>query len=182
MILCNKRKLGIFLVPRTGTTSICKHFESYEFMLNDHEHITYLELAVPDKKSYKFFAFYRDPVERFLSGMRLLKAASKTKPELAPSTDDPLEFLLNIRDINRQTLFIPQVQWLDYPTVHALSFRTYVSCFSMICHEFGVEIPKQIPWHNQASGDLKYGREFIAKIYETYADDYAFFENNGLTI
>lgn len=183
MILCDKRKLGIFLVPRTGTTSISKYFEKYDFVINDHDHTTFKELDIPDKEEYQFFAFYRDPAERFLSGMRLLTIMARLKPEIDPGTNDPMEYLSRMKDRKIHIIFEPQTKWLDHPNITCLDYRNFEKNFSMLCNKFDVQVPAEIPRHNRTY-DLplkKTGKDFDSLIHSVYADDYAFFENKGLT-
>ena len=77
MIYCKKRKIGIFLNPRTGTTSLYHIFKSIDVDQNKHVHVNY-SLAndaydIPDFHTYKFFCFYRNPIDRFVSCFKYFK-------------------------------------------------------------------------------------------------------------
>lgn len=77
MIYCTERKIGIFLNPRTGSKTIYNIFKGLNVTHNKHNHINY-EVAVDayniaDFNTYKFFCFYRDPVDRLISTIKYFK-------------------------------------------------------------------------------------------------------------
>jgi hypothetical protein len=77
MIICNKRKIGIFLPTKTGSNTIASLFKNLDIDDVTHNHLEYTRLAKNnidiDFSSYKFYAFYRNPVERFISGYTFSK-------------------------------------------------------------------------------------------------------------
>ena len=81
MIYCTQRKIGVFLPPRNGSVSTVNAFKSVSVTRNKHSHINYTSAAeafseIEDFSSYKFYCFYRDPVQRFLSTFKLLKRSN----------------------------------------------------------------------------------------------------------
>lgn len=77
MLLCEKRKLGVFLNPKTGTQTIHKIFMDAALTTSRQTHSNYTFAAekyrIVDFDKYKFFCFYRDPVSRFESAVKFLK-------------------------------------------------------------------------------------------------------------
>lgn len=77
MIYCTQRKIGIFLNPKAGSTSIMKAFKDISVTFKKQNHLNYTlaaqAFALPDFDKYKFFCFYRDPVSRFTSAFKYYK-------------------------------------------------------------------------------------------------------------
>jgi len=73
MILDTTKKFGIFMNPKTGTSSlriIFKQIEGLQICKHDHhtpENFIQRYDLKEDFSDYKFYCFYRDPVDRFLS-------------------------------------------------------------------------------------------------------------------
>lgn len=81
MIYCTQRKIGVFLPPRNGSVSTVNAFKGVSVTRNKHSHINYTSAAeafseIEDFSSYKFYCFYRDPVQRFLSTFKHLKRSN----------------------------------------------------------------------------------------------------------
>lgn len=77
MIYCTERKIGIFLNPKAGSTSIIKAFEGIQVSFKKQTHLNYTlahqAYDLPDFDKYKFFCFYRDPVDRLESAFKFYK-------------------------------------------------------------------------------------------------------------
>lgn len=77
MIYCTERKIGIFLNPKAGSTSVMKAFENIPVTFKKHTHLDYpvalTAYNLPQFDEYRFFCFYRDPVSRFNSAFKFLK-------------------------------------------------------------------------------------------------------------
>lgn len=77
MIYCTERKIGVFLNPKVGSTSIVKAFKDVQVTFNAHTHLNFTAAneaySIPDFDKYKFFCFYRDPVSRFNSAFKFYK-------------------------------------------------------------------------------------------------------------
>lgn len=77
MIYCTERKIGIFLNPKTASSSIIKAFKDVSLTQRKHTHLNYTlaneAYEIPDFNTYKFFCFYRDPVSRFNSAFKFYK-------------------------------------------------------------------------------------------------------------
>jgi hypothetical protein len=77
MIYCTERKIGVFLNPKVGSTTIVKAFKDVQATFKKQTHLNYTlaaeAYALPDFDKYKFFCFYRDPVSRFDSAFKFYK-------------------------------------------------------------------------------------------------------------
>lgn len=77
MIYCTQRKIGIFLNPKAGSTSLVKAFANIEVTHKKQTHLNFIlaneAYALTDFDKYKFFCFYRDPVNRFESAFKFYK-------------------------------------------------------------------------------------------------------------
>ena len=80
MIYCKDKKIGIFLNPKTGSHTINKTFKSIFVTRNVMDHSNYimaLEFAkLSDFNTFKFYSFYRDPIDRFNSAFKFYKRYS----------------------------------------------------------------------------------------------------------
>lgn len=80
MIYCTERKIGVFLNPKTGSHTIKKVFDNIPVTLAARNHSNYsiaeYVYEIPDFSTYKFFCFYRDPVDRFDSAFKFYKRAA----------------------------------------------------------------------------------------------------------
>lgn len=76
MILDKKAKRVVMLNPKTGTSSLVEMFHKYEHLRVSHEHTRLMEFKDMVKEEYldyKVYSFYRNPVERFISGFNYSK-------------------------------------------------------------------------------------------------------------
>ena len=80
MIIDNKNKIVVFLVPRTGSVTLHSLCSNQNLYRCDHIHHinfdSFMERYAPfleDIEEYRCFAFYRDPVERAISLMKHFK-------------------------------------------------------------------------------------------------------------
>lgn len=81
MIYCTQRKIGVFLPPRNGSVSTVSAFKNLNIARKKHSHINYTSALeafseIEDFSSYKFYCFYRDPVDRFISTFKHLKRSN----------------------------------------------------------------------------------------------------------
>lgn len=78
MILSKEKKIGVFCIPKTGSSTLTSLFANVQLHQNINTHINYADLVnkinsgkinitLEELDSYKFYAFYRDPVDRFKS-------------------------------------------------------------------------------------------------------------------
>ena len=176
MIVCNKKKIAIFLVPKTGTVSLCSIFRPLNLYYNQHSHHTY-DKAVLNFSSkldgfnrYKFFAFYREPIDRFASaiayfrrtlykellsmfyGNQIQISCASVKPydTLPPDLKAKIEAITisqmldsNYFKFAENSLIKPQHLWLNNPKISMeyLNFHRYNEEVSNLLSMFGVKNP-----------------------------------------
>lgn len=77
MILDRESKKVIMLNPKTGTMTLANTFAKYSTGLRvEHEHTrltTFKNIVLEDYKDYTVYCFYRNPVDRFISGFNYSK-------------------------------------------------------------------------------------------------------------
>jgi hypothetical protein len=86
MILCNRKKIGIFFPNKTGSSYIYEIFRKNKLFLSlddlTHDHINYPTLVsryrFQNFEDYRFYCFYRNPIERFISGYMYMKRTEYT--------------------------------------------------------------------------------------------------------
>ena len=81
MIFCTERKIGIFFIPKCGSHTVFDIFKNLPIAHKKFLHVNYAAAVqahddISDFSSYKFYAFYRDPVERFNSAFKFHKRST----------------------------------------------------------------------------------------------------------
>jgi hypothetical protein len=179
VILSRKHNAGIFLNPRTGTTTICSIFEGCDYEINSHEHLNYERLSIANKENYQYFCFYRDPVDRFLSAMGLMLDCDRsTKDKPFPTVS---QYIKTLDPVCRMTVFMNQKDWLDFEYIHYVPYSNFEVELKKLAAWFGITL-KNIPKYNHQRrlerSDLS--RADLNAIEDFHADDYEFFEKAGL--
>lgn len=208
MILCQKRKIAIFLVPKTGTRSLCKLFKNVELEMNSYAHTNYKQFMAHYKDdNYEFFAFYRDPLDRFISGLRYVKRSKSRYPTLLHKyygnsvkiscicskeyneldeeikqkiEDIELDWFLKNWDFDTDLVFQKQINWLNYPKIQLLDFKKYDEEVLKLASKFNF-IPSIVPKENVS---LKLKNDFVSAdvvnfVEKQYKEDYEFLELNN---
>lgn len=90
MIISKKQKKIIYLVPKTGTISLVKYFKNINtdllYIMHSHGYISdndyflteslrpvVKDIGHEELKTYKYYCFYRDPVDRAISAFNHIK-------------------------------------------------------------------------------------------------------------
>ena len=216
MIICSKRKIGVFLIPKTGTVTLTKLFKNVDVDVKDHQHTNFAQMMsdygtkFSDLETYRFFAFYRDPVDRLISSLRYQRRTlypsvihffygneikisclcQTPYTELADNIKVAIEALSNLQLLESHfcdrgtALFAPQVNWLNQPTLNMtyLNYHNYDAEVRRLMAEFDC-YDFEIPILNQSvklASDVLTEPE-IQLIQQRYADDIAFLASKGLT-
>ena len=77
MILDKKAKKALMLNPKTGTMTTARVFSKHSELRVVHEHTrlrALKEIAGEDYSQYKVYSFYRNPIDRFISGFNYSKS------------------------------------------------------------------------------------------------------------
>jgi hypothetical protein len=143
MIYCTERKIGIFLGPKTGSSSIIKMFKDIPVTFRKHTHLNYTlavdAYEIPDFNTYKFFCFYRDPVSRFNSAYKYFKRHTYMSALHLFSTQDQMrKASKKVRQKKFDDLLFMnktyprQYDWLDEETKTILESITVEQVLGMI--------------------------------------------------
>jgi len=189
MLLCKSLKILVLLNPKTGSQSL----RQLMVYLNSTRSIfTVSEIGLrnsrmsrfsayfpnEDLTGYRIFAFYRDPLERFLSGME----HHQTKfPVEFPRTMSVSEYL------NACGGFTPQVLHLNPEgyTLELFNFEDFNNEVVRMAAEFGYTInAAQVPKINESANRKRRSdltAQEIQLIRNHYDADYQFFASKGIT-
>lgn len=175
MLFHKDKQVAFVLNPKTGSTAArafllglgMKHVPTSE---DDHiiarVHLTPDKAfaAYPNLVGYTMYGFFRNPIDRFISGI------SNIHEKLEGNFDklfSPHYF--------PHTLFRPQVDWLNYPNVTVLDYANYKDEMKKIAELFGVSgiAPQKmnttkVPMKQQMTPEIE------AFVREKYAVDYEF--------
>ena len=207
MIVFEAAKAVLLLNPKTGTRSIVDYFSQPRF--RDHAnvvnggHVPYREVINIHGKDgyqgYQLFAFYRCPIERFVSACNYIVSQWNriwADYPLNPETKATVQ--AEIRDLTMEgfldmiihgnrgpVLDLARFQ-TDYfgPNIQLLNFHDFDAEFTRLTTLLGLSGPAKAPHHNErfpkfCINDLS--PELIERIKQYYAPDYAFFAIRGIT-
>jgi hypothetical protein len=177
--------------------------------LDCNSHLHKIKIDAEDPENYRFYAFYRDPVERYLSALNYIKRLS-----------DPMMTMLHYfygvkiscaKILTRETLsdeqrqmindvspgeylthfvkrscgglpFSQQTPWLDKPNMTLLDYRDFDNQARFVCSLFDVTVG-QVPRLNVGL-PIHHVSDLsdseIAQIKEFYKTDYDFLANKGI--
>jgi hypothetical protein len=204
VIVFDAAKAVLLLNPKTGTRSAVGYFGRIQFhghVRTVHAgHLSYKEVGPTlGEGEYKFFSFYRCPVERFVSVCNFIisewnsiwgnypispETMAKVQAEIRELTlEDLLGMLVRVEHGPVLDLARPQTKWL-VPEVNLLDFRDFDAELVRLATSFGLDAPAQVPHYNESPpkfdvNDLS--PEFIDRIKQHYARDYDFFASRGIT-
>lgn len=140
MIFNKDLKICLFQPPKTGTTTARKCMSKIKWNVIFPYHGTPDECLklYPNLKNYKCYAFFRNPVERFISTAKYLIKFSKGK-----ENTNPYKYLMSNFDElfeKENWLLRPQSLWVFHPLVKALDFRNYETELKRIANLSDLEI------------------------------------------
>jgi len=211
------KKLLLLLPPKTGSQTLRDLFKScygndiptYFYNHIRYHHITNI-LTDINLDKYTIYAFYRDPISRFMSTFKYLQSEIKNSMELVArggpdtelkriytalcdenitrditsiSIDDVINIIEKPPLKTIMTFFLPQILYLRY-NVTLLDFEDFENNTKMLLNLFGLNNNITIPKLNvtNSSDHLTDLTEAqVAKIKELYAIDYAFFKSRNIT-
>jgi hypothetical protein len=173
-MMFNKQKQICFMMtPKCASTSLKAFLKRVGFKMLTHStfkvayHTKYKDAVkpYPNLVNYKKYGVFRDPLDRFISGVNFAQKDSETKL----SYD---EFVLAYPNIVVDSfVFEPQVEWLNVEDIHIFDFKWLAFDMSSM---FDVPLTS-FPHRNKVerSSDLASDmvKEFVRK---HYAADYQF--------
>ena len=178
-----QREIAVLFPHKTGThtlrTILKDHGRIQHVKLQgvwSHPHLDYLKAEYSNIYSYDVYAFYREPVERFMSWI----AYNYRKfPLMKPYT--------NVHDyIEEYGFFAPQTRWLTHHTadVQLLDFRKFDSELRKLLNRLGIpnniDIPKLNKSDNKVAVESLTADE-IQAIKTVMKEEVDFFESKGIT-
>ena len=218
MIISTEKKIAIFGIQKVGSVSLHEEFKSVDTFRNTHEHMTYDQIVEQEKDNpdfpkdfatYKFYSFYRDPVERCLSAVKFYKRtfyghilnlfygdaiqisciASTPYDELSDELKAAIESIPNIDIVVHKylkfgtILFKQQKTWLDNDLdLTLLDFANYDEEVKKLLALFDIDIPVVPKLNSSISVPAKdaVGQREIEVIKSYYQADYEFFASKGI--
>jgi len=205
MVLCNKRKLGVLYNPKTGSAALSKLFKTAELDVNIHDHKSNLN----GLEDYTFYCFYRDPIERYISGLNYTKRLSDLMIEFLhyfygeriscakyidynTLSEKHRKMIDNIHPFHYFTEFVKrhnggevfshQITWLNKPNVIPLDYRDFDDQAKFVCSLFDIDV-ETVPRVNESRSTHKVSDltdNQIAEIKEFYQADYDYFNDKRI--
>lgn len=204
MIIHRNKKLLIVLNPKTGSKSIHRLFEGSDIAdgLQFSPRKTHVNLGVRDivtrvpellpelmAGGWRVFVFYRDPIDRFFSGMG---HQYKLNPQLMRDGMTVTEYLDEVGGFPHQRIFLTAqglpTSEFDVPGLQFeyLDFEDYTNEVIKLAAEFGLRIGEgDVPKDNVTQRKIPQSfatPEEIARIKEIYQMDYDFLNGMGLQV
>lgn len=186
MYIDKENRVVILYPHKTGTTTI------RTILLNDNridtlrirndinhpslDQLKVLRPDVPDIYEYEVFAFYREPVEKFMS----FYAWNYMMFPLMNPCATVMEY------VDKYGYFAHQTRWLKHDTVNIqlLDFANFESELRKVLAKIGIPLTTPIPKTNVSENQRRVSdlsAEEIAFIKNIYKKDYEFFDSKGIT-
>lgn len=133
MIFHRAKKLCIFLPPKTGTKTAREFLVKYGWNVTREYHIPPQEAVAkyPNLANYQYFAFIRNPVDRFVSCIKFLQQNKISREKMQSVLDannvqeltyDAVVSLFDQFNTEFETMFFPQANWFCLENTTALDF------------------------------------------------------------
>lgn len=204
MIVSDSARAVLLLNPKTGTRSAVEYFVQPFFhglvRVTHGGHAPHEEVSrALGNSDYQFFAFYRCPVERFVSACNFIvsewhciwgnypispETMAKAQAEIRELTpEDILDALIRLKRGPVLDLARVQTMWFT-PDIKLLDFRDFDAELIRLVTSWGLDAPTEVLRINESPpkfcvDDLS--PEFIERIKQYYAPDYDFFASRGIT-
>lgn len=204
MIVNHEKKAVILGNPKTGTTTLEQLFDGGRVDPGMRHARWRFFKDNPDFKGYKFFGFWREPVDRFYSCCTYLSQIYHSNWErrnnpIAASEVEKGFSALNITNMDDITvdailtrleskkrgpvldLFDHQVEWLN-ENVTILSYHHFDEDVRWLAERLGVKLPDEIPKLNVSDKQYRFPRlaSEIKRVEKFYQPDYEFLGWQGV--
>ncbi len=204
MIINKEKRIGIFLVPKTGSATLYHLFRANNIPSFDLDHVHWnlnlakelLQDSLTDLETYKFYAFYRDPIERFESTLKHHPSDSKNVDEIIDYFYDKVVNYINAGQYHKEfnvfgemnhkyadmkEFVKPQVHWFDFDiNLTLLDYRNFSNNAIMLLSLFDIKIDRQIPKMNSRIKKISLSENQKQKIADMYRIDYEFLAKRGI--
>ena len=186
MVFDKQIKIAFVLPTKTGSTALRCYLKEYGFFRLKEKHGTVDELIklYPNLVNYSIYGFFRNPIERFESGILYAKQHRVLSKVVAKRIVD-LGITKSLEEISYEEiidnflklfgenfiLFNPQVNWLKHPKVTVLDYHNMQAELTRVVATFDEPMPVM-----NKSND--FGKSVITEkvrnfVREYYAADYA---------
>lgn len=173
MMFNKQKQICFMLTPKCGSASLKAFLTKIEFKVLTHStfkisyHPKYKDAVkyYPNLANYKKYGVFRDPLDRFISGINFTQRNSDTKL----SYD---EFVLAHPDIAVNSfMFEPQTEWLDVEDIHIFDFKWLAFDMSSL-----FDLPlTSFPHRNRIERNGELVSDMVKEfVYKHYAVDYEF--------
>ena len=198
------------MVPKIGSTTIVHHFKTLNIptFYCDHTHLNFksakelFQNSITDFDDYTFYAFYRDPIERFKSAIAfkyrntqlfclekvdLILDYYYDKIKKYVAQDYHNEFNIfegrNESIVDLKEFMKPQVHWLDFDiNLKLLSHDNFSDHVVNLVELFGGNSVGEILKINQKRYDIDLSNKHKEKIIDMYSIDYMFLKERGINL
>jgi hypothetical protein len=131
--------------------------------------------SIPDVFEYEVFAFYREPIEKFLSFMAYNYRDNPTM--------EPVNTVMEYTE--KHGYFVKQIRWLshDIATINLLDYRHFDQELRRVLARVGIQHSDPIPRLNASNNRKKTSdltTEEVEYIKDLYKEDYEFFDSKGI--
>jgi hypothetical protein len=180
MVLFKDKKVAFLLPPKTGTTTAVKFFRnSNQATIFEGIHLE-ASVAVkqaPEIVDYKIYCFLRNPAERFISGLLMLKEHyfinnflnALSKESVTDCKDFVDVYFLRNRNKIPSIIFCPQHIYFDGLNVTALDFDDYEAELKSATKDLGLD-DFSIVWENEGTHEKK--KELAKKVVSFVKKEY----------
>ena len=186
MVIDKRLKIGVFYPPKTGSTSLFKLLQNYTLNQNSRSHNNYEWFSlyygnVIDQ--YKFFAFYREPVDRLFSSIKFIQQ-KLNKEKYGNYSIDEMISLFDSYYEEYKWMLRPQTYWLDYPNITLLNFHKFDEETEKILTALELERvvePGVVNPRLNVTKETSYKtKKLIEFAQNNYKNDYDFFKSRGI--
>jgi hypothetical protein len=180
MVFDKRLKIAFVLPTKTGSTALRCYLKEYGFFRLQEKHGTVDELIklYPNLVNYSIYGFFRNPLERFESGILYAKQHRVFSQVVAKRVAN-LGITKSLEEISYEEiinnflklfgenliLFNPQVNWLKHPKVTALDYHNMQAELTRVVATFDEPMPVM-----NKSND--FGRSIITDKVKNFVRDY----------
>lgn len=199
MLFHKESKVAFLLTPRCGSTSLREYLEplgfSYPLIRCEEEpffrwHPTYEKCieVYPNLKNYQMYAVFRDPIDRFISGLMFALTTKPLKLCTAKSYDDIVTQLFRWEPDRKlsgitEEIFTPQVRWLCAENVEPIPYYGFATRVHEITSGYNARGSRIARYNVTAASKFGPPSEAVKEFaLERFSEDYEFGRRIGLLV
>ena len=177
MLFHKPTKTAFVMPPKNGTTSLMTFLRKLDFKFVPNKNFEMSNIGHPFPKdlvalhpnlaTYSIYGFFRNPLSRYASLLKMYKRLGKIIYPSHFTEIDDTGFKLPVE------LTARQVEWLDYPNLTVLNFDNYDAEVKAIGEKYG-QPNLSVPKMNVGKFDVEITPDIEMFVREYYAVDYQF--------